>query len=139
MPTPRQHLASSVVQGKLYAIGGRVSGVATNLNVNEEYDHSTDSWSARAPMPTNRSGIAAAVEGDRIFVLGGETPFGTLNTNEEYNPLGDTWTKAPPMPASKHAISAVSADGRVYVFGGGLSAGVSVTPETVILVSKNQR
>ena len=42
------------------------------------------------------------------------------------------------MPASKHAISAVSADGRVYVFGGGLSVGVSVTPETVILVLKNQ-
>ena len=89
-------------------------------------------------MPTNRSGIAAAVVGDRIFVLGGETPFGTLNTNEEYNPVGDTWTKAPPMPASKHAISAISADVRVYVFGGGLNVGVSVTPETVILVSKNQ-
>src|SRR2546425_11720131 len=120
-------------------MGGRGSGFAQNRTGTGEYDPWRDSWPGRAPMPTNRSGMAAAVEGDRIFVLGGETPLGPLSTNKEYNPLGDTWAKAPPMPASKHAISAVSADGRVYVFGGGLSAGVSVTPETVILVSKNQR
>ena len=38
MPTSRQHLASTVVSGKLYAIGGRTAGKSSNLGNNEAYD-----------------------------------------------------------------------------------------------------
>lgn len=38
MPTARHHAASSVIDGKLYIIGGRVSGSLDNIDVNEMYD-----------------------------------------------------------------------------------------------------
>jgi Kelch motif len=66
-------LAAAVIDGRLYAIGGRIDGnYSRNLSTNESYDPATDRWEQRAPMPTARSGIAAAVLHGRIFVFGGE-------------------------------------------------------------------
>ena len=62
MPTARNHLSSAVVDGKLYAIGGRTSGPSGNLNANEAYDPSTNTWSTKAPMPTARGGLASAAK-----------------------------------------------------------------------------
>jgi len=56
MPTPREHLASAVVDGKLYALGGFANGIG-NLAVNERYDPETDSWETLEPMPTSRNGL----------------------------------------------------------------------------------
>jgi hypothetical protein len=50
-----------------------------NLASKEAYDPATNSWEQRAPMPTARSGIAAAVLEGRVFVFGGEAPAGTFN------------------------------------------------------------
>ena len=67
MPTARHHLASLVVDGKLYAIGGRLLGngiprpvneALSNFNDNEAYDPKQDSWTILSPMPTKRSGLA---------------------------------------------------------------------------------
>ena len=71
------------MDGRLYAIGGRVDGsYDRNLNVNEVYDPGTDRWRRVAPLPTARSGIAAAVLGGRILVVGGEAPGGTFHQVE---------------------------------------------------------
>ena len=60
MPTAREHLASAVVDEKLYAIGGRVIDTSTNLNVTEVYDPSKDAWnSSLAQMPSKRSGLGS--------------------------------------------------------------------------------
>ena len=58
MPTPRDHHAIGVVNGKLYAIGGRINGRHDrSVADNEEYDPSDQSLDALAPLPTVRSGI----------------------------------------------------------------------------------
>jgi hypothetical protein len=52
MIPPRDLLAVTAVNGRLYAIGGRHDGsYAANLAVNEAYDPATDHWEARASMP----------------------------------------------------------------------------------------
>jgi len=38
MPTGREHLASSVVNGMMYVIGGRVMTLSSNLDTKEVYD-----------------------------------------------------------------------------------------------------
>src|SRR5258707_816228 len=60
MPTPRNHHSIAYVDGKLYAIGGRVGscysgGWSSNVWMNEAYDIATNTWATRAPMPTARS------------------------------------------------------------------------------------
>ena len=67
LPTPRDHPAVGVVNGKLYAIAGRINGNHDRSSANnEEYDSKTDRWQARAAIPTMRSGIAGAVLDGKI-------------------------------------------------------------------------
>jgi N-acetylneuraminic acid mutarotase len=114
------------VGGKLYVIGGRIDGsYAHNLNVNEAYDPTTDSWTGRAALPTARSGIAAAVLDDEILVFGGESNQGTFNEVEAYDPRSDRWSTRPPMPTARHGLGAATLGGRVYVISGGPTPGGS--------------
>lgn len=63
MPTARNHAAASMVNNKIYVIGGRVGGgfitQGNNVDLVEEYDPLTDQWGAlKARMPTARSAVA---------------------------------------------------------------------------------
>jgi N-acetylneuraminic acid mutarotase len=90
MPTPRSHLATAVVGGKIYAIGGCVgppnwSGLA---NV-EVYEPAKDTWSIKSKMPTARLEPHASVLDGKIYVMGGTTednPYPGFQTVEVYIP-----------------------------------------------------
>jgi glucose/arabinose dehydrogenase len=139
MPTPRHHLASAVVDGKLYAIGGRNSNRTfnANLDANEVYDPKSNAWTSLQPMPTKRSGLCVAssssVGGD-IYVIGGESPFKgdetpdtTYDVNEKYDPQTNKWSTEQPMPTSRHGMSYASNNNRMFLIGGGPKPGMSVT------------
>ena len=126
LPTVRDHLAVGVVDGKLYAIGGRMDGnYRRNLAVNEEYDPTAGGWRPRASMPTARSGIAAAVLGGRIFVFGGESPSGTFNQTESYDPATNNWISWAAMPTARHGLGAALVGSTIYVLSGGPTPGGS--------------
>jgi N-acetylneuraminic acid mutarotase len=75
MPTARDHFAAAVLDGKLWAIGGRGGPNAINspTGVNQAYDFATGTWSTgHAPLPTPRGGFAAAALGCEIIIIGGE-------------------------------------------------------------------
>ncbi|HIE27921.1 TPA: hypothetical protein EYP66_11600 [Candidatus Poribacteria bacterium] len=55
MPTARYFLSASVVEGKIYVIGGG-SGFDEFYATVEVYDAATDTWVTRADMPTPRGG-----------------------------------------------------------------------------------
>jgi N-acetylneuraminic acid mutarotase len=118
-------LASAVVNDKMYAIGGRTSGKSSNLNNNEAYDPATDTWIEKAPMPTARGGIAAAVVKGEIYVFGGESPDKTFDSNEKYNPRTNSWTEEPPMPIARHGLMAAVVGNNIYVIGGGPTPDIS--------------
>ena len=78
MPTPRNHPAIGVVNGRIYLIGGRITAnniggyVASNVDVVEEYNPATDSWRAMNRMPSARSGQGWTTYQGKIYVAGGE-------------------------------------------------------------------
>ena len=73
LPTPRDHHAVGVVNGKLYAIAGRINGNHDrSIGDNEEYDPASDRWHVALADPNVRSGIVAAVLTGKVFVFGGE-------------------------------------------------------------------
>jgi N-acetylneuraminic acid mutarotase len=133
MPTPRQHLTSAEIDGKLYVIGGRANKPQmpiVNLNANEMYDPKNDNWTILEPMPTKRSGLAAAAFTDgKIYVFGGEDSIRTFNNNEKYNPKTNNWTSELPMPTARHGLTAISdhINNKIFVIGGGREAGDSVS------------
>jgi N-acetylneuraminic acid mutarotase len=121
-------LAAAVVGGRIYTIGGRIDGsYGRNLAVNEVYDPATDSWRSRTPMPTTRSGIAAAVLDGIIFVFGGESTSGTFDEVEGYDPRTNGWTRYAPMPTARHGLGAAVVSRRVHVISGGPTPGGSAS------------
>ena len=131
MLTARHHAASSVVNGKLYVIGGRVAGISPTINVdiNEIYNPEKNTWTSLASMPSKRSGIAAAANFDSvsIYVFGGEEPSKTFNNNEMYDIKTNKWFIETPMPTARHGLGAASVDNRIYVLAGGPRPGLSVS------------
>ena len=140
MPTPRNHAAIGVVNGKIYVIGGRVGaafiGFASDISVVEEYDPAADQWSGpRSRMPIARSALGAGVYGGRIYVAGGEYQdphmMATFRAVEAYDPATNTWTEMPPMPVSRHGLAVGVIGNRLHVVSGDVqSAGTGVEVST---------
>jgi N-acetylneuraminic acid mutarotase len=139
MPTARHHLQTAVVDGKLYALGGRILGdgvpsedmdeALSNFNRNEMYDPQTDSWTVLQPMLTKRSGFAAAASSDgNIYVFGGEGIGKVIDSVEKYNPKLDKWTYEKPMPTGRFGLKSVSFGDRIFVLGGQLFGGSGLVP-----------
>ena len=142
MPTARQHLQTAVIDGKLFALGGRILGngvqsedldeASSNFNRNEMYDPQNDSWTIRQPMLTKRSGFAAAASSDgNLYVFGGEGIGKVLDSVEKYNPKQDKWTYEKPMPTGRFGLKSVSFGDRIFVLGGQLIGNSSLVPLNV--------
>jgi large repetitive protein len=132
MKTRRDNSGSAVLGGKLYVFGGRTrnaDGTTVNgtLATVERYNPATDTWVARAPMPTGRRTMVVGTVAGRAQVMGGEkTSAGdTFAANEEYDPLADSWTRLTPMPTPRHGAVGGTISGVVYVVGGGPKGGTS--------------
>ena len=112
-----------VVDGKIYLIGGGITGTART----DIYDPAADAWSRGADMPTPRNNTATAVWNDKIYVFGGIRSFSSaqgLKNTEVYDPKTDTWSQAAPIPRGVWGHSAHVVDGKVHLIGGGSSGNV---------------
>jgi N-acetylneuraminic acid mutarotase len=107
------------VGGKIYAIGG--SGGSAVVNNLEVYDPVANAWTAKSPMPTPRSYLAAAVYNGKIYAMGGLNPtqaYDCLNAAEMYDPSTDTWTTLQQVPTPRAYASAAVLNGMIYVISG---------------------
>jgi hypothetical protein len=117
LPTARGELGVAVADGNIYAIGGFNGN--SPLNVNEEYNPSTDTWTTKSPMPTARSGFAIAVYNNKIYCIGGTLGNNEyVGNNEAYDPLTDTWQTEASMPTPRADLSASVVNGKIYLIGG---------------------
>jgi N-acetylneuraminic acid mutarotase len=120
MPTARVYHTTSVVDGKIYAIGGLLL-TKEPLSTVEVYDPVTDTWTTKTPMPTARGGHAAAVMNGMIYIIAGGTVYGQpvdYTLVEAYNPVTDTWTRMSDIPVTRAGSSASVVDGKIYAIGG---------------------
>jgi N-acetylneuraminic acid mutarotase len=121
MPTGRIGHSTSVVDGKIYAIGGALglTPLDTGLSTVEEYDPATNKWTMKADMPTARGGLDTSVVNGKIYAIGGASNGQILSTVEEYDPEADTWTKKADMPTPRWNLSASAVNGKIYAIGHG--------------------
>jgi len=119
MPTRRLGLSTSVVNGKIYAIGGGYSIEGPHSKIVEEYNPVTDTWSRKADMPTGRIGHAASVVNGKIYIIGGDVrPEVSCSTVEEYDPSTNTWATRADMLTQRTFLCACAVDGKIYSIGG---------------------
>lgn len=120
--TPRAHLASGVMNGRIYAIGGIIN--ATVQAANEEYDPLLNTWTPKAPMLTPRSHLAAAVLNGRIYTIGGWSVPVYVATNDLYDPATNTWESKASMSNLRGSLGVVAANARIYAMGGQASGAI---------------
>ena len=107
IPTPRDHLAAVAVEGRVCAIGGRRLSLSDNLASFECYDPTADAWARLPDVPTARGGAGAAVDGSRVYFVGGEQPSSTYREVEIFSTRADRWTRGPDLPAGRHGLGAI--------------------------------
>src|SRR5580704_13235748 len=140
MPTPRNHTAAGVVNGKIYVIGGRIGAAfiaaSSDLANVEAYDPATDTWSGPlSKMPTARSGLDVGVYKGRIYVAGGENQDFFQHTAyhafEAYDPATNTWSILTPMAIGPHGVAGGVVGNRFYAISGDVqSSGTGVMVST---------
>jgi N-acetylneuraminic acid mutarotase len=140
MPTPRNHTAAAVVNGKIYVIGGRIGAAfiaaSSNLNNVEAYDPVTNTWSGPlAKMPTARSGLCVGVYENKIYVAGGEWQNAVQQTAyrafEAYDPATNSWEVMPPMVLARHGVAGGVIGNRFYAISGDVqSSGTGIAVST---------
>jgi N-acetylneuraminic acid mutarotase len=130
MPTPRNHLLAAAVNGKIYAICGRLGSaqitVADDTDVIEEYDPGKDQWRDDGRAPVRRSGMAGGAYNGKIYVAGGEyqdwegaKAFWAV---QSFDPATGTWENLPRMNLAHHGFASGFIGNVFHVAGGGFQS-----------------
>lgn len=126
-PTPREHLAATAASGRVYALGGRLAGLDTNVATLQSFTPGTRAWVTLPPVPGTRGGTGATVSGGRIVSVGGEEPAGTIASVFAYDLATRRWARLADLPTPRHGLGVVALGGRVYAVGGGPQPGLYVS------------
>src|SRR2546430_1480702 len=113
MPVSRQELATGVLNGKVYVVGGYDADAHSTATV-QVYNPTTDTWTLAQALPIAVNHNAAAVAGGKLYSFGagvGETFV--------YDPNSNSWAAR----ASSHYVHRGTAavgviNNRIYVTGG---------------------
>jgi N-acetylneuraminic acid mutarotase len=114
MPTARGSLATAVINGVLYAVGGRASSALATV---EAYTPGNDRWTAKAELPAARSHLNVGVIGTILYAAGGLNASGQPTaTLFAYDAGTDTWISKASMPTAGACGASAVIDDRLYVF-----------------------
>lgn len=117
IPTARGCLASAVLDGNIYVVGGYTAGEVSALNTAEAYDPWTKHWRTVTPMPAAESCLAAASLDGRVYTIGGVDEAGdtvatvlfpTRRPPADGKPMHLCWTPPTAMPRSPTPATSMS-------------------------------
>lgn len=116
LPTPRQGLAGTVLDGKLYAIGGHNGSY---LDLVEVYDIASDSWVTAAPI-IRRTELRAESLAGYVYAIAGRTisnagSVANVNWVERFDPVSGLWATAANLPDNVYRFSSAILGGKILV------------------------
>ena len=130
MPTAVNYYASTVVDGKIYVIGGMGDEQypMTTLDIVQIFDPKSNTWTQGKSMPVGvASAAAAATSGlfapKKIYVMGGfsannSTETVSCNLTQIYDPQTDSWSLGTDMPTAHSYLTLTNVDDVLYAIGG---------------------
>jgi N-acetylneuraminic acid mutarotase len=128
-PHNRDHFHAAVIDGKIYAAGGRntIPGIGESVDHTipevDVYDIKSNRWNTLPDslnLPTERAGCTAAAWNDQLLIIGGEHPEGeqALRTVEIYNVDEKKWEAWPELNQGRHGTQAFMCIGSVFIASG---------------------
>jgi hypothetical protein len=129
-PTARQEVASTVLDGKVWVLGGlTASGAST---VVETYDPVADKWTTGPPLPLAVHHEAATVYRGEVVVLGGFVDAGSLYaqaTDRAFALRNGAWVELPRLRRPRGAAAAAVVGDSLILVGGRDAAGLVAPTE----------
>ena len=110
MPTERHYLTSSVVNDKIYCIGGSI-GTISSSTLNECYDPLTDTWTQKNGMNTKRAKLTSGVVDNKIYAI-------CYSTVECYDVDLNTWEYKTNIITYREFATSSTINGNICVIGG---------------------
>jgi Kelch motif/Galactose oxidase, central domain len=124
MPRVREHFHGAVVNGKLWAIGGRSVAINATISQTDAFNFSSGQWETGfAPIPTMRGGFGVGVAGDEVIVFGGEGGGISHPEVEAYNTSTNQWRQLAPMAVPRHGMQVAECNGAYYLATGSTDQG----------------
>lgn len=135
-PRTRDHFQAVAVNGKVYAMGGRMSGrtsIFATLEKVDVYDIASGSWSTlstASDLVTPRSGGIVAALGNEIIYAGGSNSDAlktrAYDSTKALNVTTNTWRNLAPMIRGRQVTGGFINNSGLYVASG--SGGISGSP-----------
>lgn len=121
MPSPRQELATAVLNGKIYVMAGYDSDGLSTASV-FVYNPSTNTWASAHPLPRTNNHNSAAVAAGRLYSFGG------LSTaTYVYDPINNSWAQVAGLHVGHANTAAVGViNDKIYVAGGSSGTALEV-------------
>jgi hypothetical protein len=125
-PHARDHFHAAVLDGRLYAAGGRTSSFETgegmpSVEAVDVYDIASGTWQTHeAPLPTPRSGNTTVAFDGRVLVIGGESESQERAHDEveAFDPASGQWLRLPSLQVGRHGTQATVLDGAIHIAAG---------------------
>ncbi|HEX2058711.1 MAG TPA: kelch repeat-containing protein [Actinomycetota bacterium] len=131
---PRQHLGVASHDERVYAIGGRVDLLTSNMGFSEVYDPSARRWRRLPLLGVARGGLgAAATRSGLVVAIGGEFQSGVFEQASALDVRTNKWRDLPPLPTPRHGLAVVSVGDRVYAIAGGTQPGYSYSTANEVI------
>ncbi|ORA08385.1 serine/threonine-protein kinase [Mycobacterium arosiense] len=115
-PTPRLMTAWTVLDDKIWIVGGLRDGVA--LATVESYDPRSGDWQAQPPLPVPLHHAAAASYHGEVVVLGGATSDLTQASTKVFALRGGKWIELPNLTHARAALAAAVVGDKLVAVGG---------------------
>ncbi len=107
---------------------GRIITVAGGSADTDIYSPATNTWSAGAPLPLPRTGLAMVRLGSLVYAIGGSGSSGSPKSGVwAYNETTNNWTVKANLPADRSFLGAAASGGKIYAIGGDATAGIDPT------------
>lgn len=115
-PTPRLMTAWTVLDDKIWIMGGLRDGAA--LQTVESYDPRTGAWQPQPALPIPLHHAAAATYRGEVVVLGGASSELTQASAKVYALRGGKWVELPNLTHARAALAAAVVGDKLVVVGG---------------------
>lgn len=121
MPTPRFAFAATVINDKIFAIGGagyRYNGFK-NYDAVEIYDPAKNIWAnAGFKTPWSVAGLGAFEYNGKLCIAGGKSDNAIEDRFVYFDPLTNQWMELPKLSSGRIVMGTAKIDNTLYLIGG---------------------
>ncbi len=128
------------VKGKIYVMGGAISGTSIT-NAVYEYDIEKNAWSSKASITAAVMDSAVYAHGDMIYLMGGSSSATTITAQTTHYRMdvgNNSWSAMTALPALRAGMAVYNNYGAVVHAGGRVTtSGTAQSTNDIYLVTSN--